>query len=607
MAIIKSLTDPFVRESLFKGYNKRCVYCRNPLLFKNMQIDHVIPKSYGKEKAISNYGLNPDFELDSYYNLVPSCASCNNMKRAKTYKKIQILFILNEVKSKVPYIERIEKKLRKNDLTEEFSITLKKAVSEVQIYELIKMLDDNNLTSLQHYILQEALQKLKPISTLTPTENHQIQVFIDEVNIILDEFAKIKSYFNSPINRFADDKAGIVIVNEFAGMVTYSLFAVSKKELNIIRELTVDQWRSLANLGIFKYRTTDLKNHILEQPKTVARENLFKYIAKLLSTNALYKSKNNLIGTEFIIDFINQYKIQLGLDFKNEYSIDDLINSFQYYLPFWIDEALKKADKSVIDRVVKRRGYVTLSFIEFLTGSFRKEIKERVLNRLDLKKKYYTFSEYAVKLPIITEKLPFKIFTDFTRNFKKNGFKTIKRIYDPPNYEREKFKKSHRVYDAYSNKSVKKKLSFIYNNLINVYNDVIKRNFLNLVDVLIPFSDYTKIIIEIHQVRNNNYEKRVPFSYKEFYLEGEKSEDLEIIFYDSPADIIPNDFRKNKVDILMFRGKNYKAGRRHEGIVSDIYQPSPLFNKIHEILTEKFLNLFETDYKKFIAELRKIL
>jgi len=390
MAIIKSLTDPFVRESLFKGYNKRCVYCRNPLLFKNMQIDHVIPKSYGKEKAISNYGLNPDFELDSYYNLVPSCASCNNMKRAKTYKKIQILFILNEVKSKVPYIERIEKKLRKNDLTEEFSITLKKAVSEVQIYELIKMLDDNNLTSLQHYILQEALQKLKPISTLTPTENHQIQVFIDEVNIILDEFAKIKSYFNSPINRFADDKAGIVIVNEFAGMVTYSLFAVSKKELNIIRELTVDQWRSLANLGIFKYRTTDLKNHILEQPKTVARENLFKYIAKLLSTNALYKSKNNLIGTEFIIDFINQYKIQLGLDFKNEYSIDDLINSFQYYLPFWIDEALKKADKSVIDRVVKRRGYVTLSFIEFLTGSFRKEIKERVLNRLDLKKKYYT-------------------------------------------------------------------------------------------------------------------------------------------------------------------------------------------------------------------------
>jgi len=136
---------------------------------------------------------------------------------------------------------------------------------------------------------------------------------------------------------------------------------------------------------------------------------------------------------------------------------------------------------------------------------------------------------------------------------------------------------------------------------------VIKRNFLNLVDVLIPFSDYTKIIIEIHQVRNNNYEKRVPFSYKEFYLEGEKSEDLEIIFYDSPADIIPNDFRKNKVDILMFRGKNYKAGRRHEGIVSDIYQPSPLFNKIHEILTEKFLNLFETDYKKFIAELRKIL
>ncbi|MFX0009965.1 MAG: HNH endonuclease, partial [Candidatus Hermodarchaeota archaeon] len=357
MTIIKSLEDPFVRESLFRGYNKRCVYCRNPLLFKNMQIDHVIPKSYGEERAISYYGLSPDFELDSYYNLVPSCASCNNIKRAKAYNKIQILFILNEVKSKVPNIERIEKQLRKIDLTEEFSITIKKAVSEVQIYELIKMLDDNNLTSLQHNILQEALQKLKPISTLTPTENHQIQVFIDEVNLILEEFAKIKSYFNSPINRYADDKAGIAIVNEFPGMVTYSLFAVSKKELNTIRELNVDQWRSLANRDVFKFRTTDLKNHILEQPKKVARENIFNYIAKLLSTNALYKSKSDLIATEFIIDFIDQYKIQLGLDFKNEYSIEDLIYSFQEYLPLWIDEALKKADKSVIDRLVKRRGY----------------------------------------------------------------------------------------------------------------------------------------------------------------------------------------------------------------------------------------------------------
>lgn len=607
MKIIKSLEDPFVRESLFRGYNKRCVYCRNPLLFRNMQIDHIIPKSYGKERAISNYGLNPDFELDSYYNLVPSCASCNNIKRAKIYNKIQTLFILNEVKSKVPYIERIEKQLRKIDLTEEFSMTIKRALNEVQIYELIKMLDDNNLTSLQHNILQEALQKLIPISTLTPSENHQIQVFIDEINHILEEFTMIKSYFNNPINRFIDDKTGIAIVNEFAGAVTYSLFAVSKKELNIIRELTVDQWYSLANRGIFKFRTTDIKNYILEHPKKVARENIFDYIARLLSTNALYKSENDLISTEFIIDFIDQYKIQLGLEFKNEYSLDALINSFQYYLPLWIDEATKKADKSVLDRLVKTKGFVTLSFIEFLTGSFRKEIGERVLNRLDLRKKYYNISKYAIKLPIITEKLPFKIFTDFTLNFKNKGYKTVKRIYDPPNYQREEFKKSHRVSNLYSDKSVKKKLSFIYNHLINVYNDVIKRNFPNLVDVLIPFSDYAKIIVEIHEIPNKNYERKEPFSYKEFYLEGAKSENLEIIFYDSPADIIPNDFRTNKVDTLMFRGKEYKAGRRHEGIVSEIYQPSPLFNKTHAILTEKFLNLFEIDYKKFIVELRKNL
>lgn len=607
MTIIKSLTDPFVRESLFRGYNKRCVYCRNPLLFKNMQIDHLIPKSYGNERAITNYGLNPDFELDSYYNLVPSCASCNNIKRAKVYNKIQILFILNEVKSKVPYIEETEKKLRKLDVGEEVSITIKKAVTEIQFYDLIKMLGENSITSLQHNTLQEALEKLKPISTLTPAENHQIQIFIDETNRILEEFASIKSFFDSPINRFADDRAGITIVNEFSGIVTYSLFAVSKREMNIIRELSVDQWHSLASRGIFKFRTTDIKNHILDQPKKVASENIFNYFAKLLSTNALYKSNNDLITTEFIIDFIDEYKIQLGLGSNIEYSIDDLINSFQKYLPLWIDEALKKADKSVLDRIVKRKGHVTLGFIEFLTGSFRKEIRERVLNQLDLKKKFYTVSEYAVKLPIITEKLPFKKFTDFTHNFKKNGIKTIKRLYDPPNYEREKFKQSQLDYDLYTDRAVKKKLSFIYNNLINVYNDVIKCNFPKLVDVLIPFSEYSRILVEIHPKHNYNCEKRPPFSFKEFYLEGENSEDLEIIFNECPSGIIPIDFKKNKNDILKFQGKNYKVGRIHEGIVSDIYQPLPLFNKIHAILTERILNLFETDYKKFIIKLKKIL
>ncbi|KKM04724.1 hypothetical protein LCGC14_1761400, partial [marine sediment metagenome] len=76
MVEIKNPSDIFARSTVWNAYNKRCFYCREFIYFKEMEIDHVIPKSLGKEKAIEEYGLGPDFELDSYFNLVPTCRTC---------------------------------------------------------------------------------------------------------------------------------------------------------------------------------------------------------------------------------------------------------------------------------------------------------------------------------------------------------------------------------------------------------------------------------------------------------------------------------------------------------------------------------------------------
>jgi len=142
MVEIKDINDLFVRSVLWKAYNKRCIYCRKYLPIKNMQIDHVIPKSLGKENAIKKYGLNSDFELDGYYNLVPSCPSCNNRKRAKLYNKIQILFILNEIKSKIPKILKLEIKYKKLDIEGEISTTLSRALDEYSVYDILNILSN---------------------------------------------------------------------------------------------------------------------------------------------------------------------------------------------------------------------------------------------------------------------------------------------------------------------------------------------------------------------------------------------------------------------------------------------------------------------------------
>lgn len=57
-----------LREKVLKKYNSRCAYCGEPLFYKEMQVDHLIPKSKGG--------------TDDIANLMPSCRLCNHYKRA---------------------------------------------------------------------------------------------------------------------------------------------------------------------------------------------------------------------------------------------------------------------------------------------------------------------------------------------------------------------------------------------------------------------------------------------------------------------------------------------------------------------------------------------
>ena len=55
------------REKVWLKFNKHCAYCGKEIEYKDMQIDHMIPKAFNG---------NNDFE-----NLMPSCRRCNHYKR----------------------------------------------------------------------------------------------------------------------------------------------------------------------------------------------------------------------------------------------------------------------------------------------------------------------------------------------------------------------------------------------------------------------------------------------------------------------------------------------------------------------------------------------
>lgn len=74
------------RRSMYEAYNKKCVYCGIPLMYKEMQIDHIIPKSAELEDVPNENGLRDDlikygFFKESLENKVISCGDCNNSKK----------------------------------------------------------------------------------------------------------------------------------------------------------------------------------------------------------------------------------------------------------------------------------------------------------------------------------------------------------------------------------------------------------------------------------------------------------------------------------------------------------------------------------------------
>ena len=80
-----------LREAVYDKYDGHCAYCGKKIDYKDMQVDHFIPKR------------NCDNEtVDDIENLMPSCRTCNHYKRAhdlETFRR---------------YIEEIPDKLSDN-------------------------------------------------------------------------------------------------------------------------------------------------------------------------------------------------------------------------------------------------------------------------------------------------------------------------------------------------------------------------------------------------------------------------------------------------------------------------------------------------------------
>ena len=96
----------YERYAVWKSLGPNCRWCKEPVEFRDCHIDHIIPESLLEDRVLlysvfEQYGLNLDFNINSFENWIPSHPSCNQSKNANVIDGTPIIQqLLRTVKSK---------------------------------------------------------------------------------------------------------------------------------------------------------------------------------------------------------------------------------------------------------------------------------------------------------------------------------------------------------------------------------------------------------------------------------------------------------------------------------------------------------------------------
>jgi len=81
---------------IFTVHGSICWYNREPINFRTMEVDHLIPGSLARrpaelKTALDALRLPPDFDLNSYENWLPICGPCNRTKSATVFEPTPLI------------------------------------------------------------------------------------------------------------------------------------------------------------------------------------------------------------------------------------------------------------------------------------------------------------------------------------------------------------------------------------------------------------------------------------------------------------------------------------------------------------------------------------
>jgi hypothetical protein len=135
------------RSALWEAHRKRCLYCGEPLRFKELFVDHVIPEKTAKNAnqladVRISHGLGADFDIAGDENLAPACYACNTRKSDLLFPPEHAALILKQVAVRLPKFNRLKARYQEQasveDLMRGVSVALeKRLISPAEVTDIL--------------------------------------------------------------------------------------------------------------------------------------------------------------------------------------------------------------------------------------------------------------------------------------------------------------------------------------------------------------------------------------------------------------------------------------------------------------------------------------
>lgn len=432
--------------------------------------------------------------------------------------------------------------------------------------------------------IKELSTKSNAILGIDRKEFQEIHLFLDEINALLDgDFFTIKNVF------YPDAwKIGLAYYEYKDNIISYALYPipiwrndVQIKEISSpLRRQTMDQ------LGVTAHYT---ENPIKLRPTKYAIDILESKMLKILENRLLIHTGSEFLAREFIFAFIDRFHQQLGLEKKNEYSLNEIEKGFFKHLPFWTHEAMKfmvrvqrNRVKSYAQLLYRRPYFDPDKLIVQIMGEERKQIGQVVEERIKRK-------DSIPAMPLGNDRFPFRVFVDFFSFLKSQGVEKIERVYLQKDFSRFGGKTGW-IWNVFSPDVIEKNLIAFFRNLSKAYDQVVTLNFPKIKEDLPIFGAASKTIV-LFDVKENYKALRDAPSIEFFHLKTDEPDDYDIELY-----------RKDKGPGLSWKclGKKIEIAKKEYTMISGrssildfIYDDLPMFNFIYELLKENLKGYFK--------------